>query len=97
MTYSTYDNCYVNDNKARSCVGTCGSDGVDGTGFTSNASLRTADDAEVVGGAARRSFPLEEGAFDVLRERHPLSHCTVLDDIMVDWDSAALRRQPGDH
>ena len=79
-------------------VRTCGFDRVHGAGFAAHARLGAADDAELVGGIARRPFPLEEQpiAGDVVLERHPVSDGAVLDDVVVDRDDAVLRRQPGD-
>ena len=70
---------------------------MDGAGFTANAQLGAANDTEVVGGAARRPFPLVEDSVrgDVVVQRHPLSQGTVLDDVVMDRHDAVLRRQPG--
>ena len=57
-------------------MSTCGCDGVDGTGSAASALCRAADDAEVIGGAARRPLPLVEELVggNAVGQRHPLAH-----------------------
>ena len=71
---------------------------MDRTGFAAYARRRAADDAEVVGGAARRLLPLVEVLLggNVLLERYPLPDGAVLDDEVVDRLGTVLGRQPGD-
>ena len=71
---------------------------MDGTGLAACARLGAAEDAELIGGATRRSFPLVEESFgrDVVdvSEWHPLPHCAVLDEVVMDRNDVVLRRQP---
>jgi len=62
-------------------------------GFTVSV-LADGKDTEVVERSTRRRTPQVRRlvGWNAGAERHPLSHCSVLDDVVVDWDAAGMPR-----